>query len=297
MYLKDLIAKARSTLSYRYPEGEAREMVFRLLEHYAGTMRHTHILEPSYEVSDEKVAAVEEACTRLADGEPLQYVIGTASFYGRSFRVSPSVLIPRPETELLCRMAADTLKQTSGPVSVLDMCTGSGCIAWTMALECPGAEVHAVDISEDALEVARNQDFRQEMHDTGAKAPVFLQADVLGDPSESPFFSSVGGNKSFDLILSNPPYVMDREKALMRANVLEHEPHLALFVPDDDPLIFYRAVAAWACRLLAPKGTGIVEINEALGPQTVRVFLDSGFSYAEVAKDFSDRDRFVIFRR
>ena len=171
---------------------------------------------------------------------------------------------------------------------VLDLCTGSGCIAWTMALENPDAEVVAVDISDAALEVASSQDFSDELSRTGAKAPVFVKADVLADV---PFAGQ------FDIILSNPPYVMDTETALMRTNVLDHEPHLALFVSDDDPLIFYRAVARWASRLLSSSGFGIVEINEALGAETAQVFIDAGFPTAQVLQDFSGRDRFVHFSR
>ena len=312
MLLRTLINEARQTVSTSYPEGEASEMVFALFEHLLGTKRHTHIVEPSFDVPAESVRMVEAALERLAAGEPLQYVIGSASFYGRDFKVSPSVLIPRPETEISisghrgsqdmpppARGCLPSGRRGSGEplcpemdVRVLDMCTGSGCIAWTMALECPGAEVVAVDISDDALLVASSQDFTDEIRTTRAIAPTFIKADVLADiPSDDVFA------RGFDMILSNPPYVMDKEKALMRANVLEHEPHLALFVSDDDPLLFYRAVARWASALLAPDGIGLVEINEALGPETARIYLDAGFSSAEVLQDLSGRDRFVLFRR
>lgn len=291
MFLRALINEARQTVSGFYPEGEASEMVFALFEHLLGTRRHTHIVEPSYDVPAESVKLVEAALERLAAGEPLQYVIGSACFYGRDFKVSPSVLIPRPETEILCRTAIGSISGHKD-VRVLDLCTGSGCIAWTMALECPGAEVVAVDISDDALHVASSQDFVEEMKRTGAVAPTFLKADVLADVPSGDIFE-----RRFDMILSNPPYVMNKEKSLMRANVLEHEPHLALFVSDDDPLVFYRAVARWASALLSPDGTGLVEINEALGPETAQVYLDAGFRSTEVLQDFSGRDRFVSFRR
>ena len=303
-------------------------MVFALLEHILGTRRHTHIIEPAYEVPAEKVDDVLAAVARLAGGEPLQYVLGIACFYGRDFKVNPSVLIPRPETEILCRSAVDMLSgyrdsldphlpdgrhplagggmsceslcpDSTGQNSavgrktrVLDLCTGSGCIAWTMALENPGAEVVAVDISDDALAVASAQDFSEELSRTGAQAPAFVKADVLADmPADGPFA------EQFDVILSNPPYVMDKEKALMRTNVLDHEPHLALFVSDDDPLLFYRAVALWASCLLTSTGFGVVEINEALGVETAQVFIDAGFQTARVLQDFSGRDRFVQFSR
>ena len=291
MFLRALINEARQTVSGLYPEGEASEMVFALFEHLLGTRRHTHIVEPSYDVPAESVKLVEAALERLAAGEPLQYVIGSACFYGRDFKVSPSVLIPRPETEILCRTAVGSLCPEKD-VRVLDLCTGSGCIAWTMALECPGAEVVAVDISDDALLVASSQDFAEEIRTAGAIVPTFLKADVLAEVPCDEMFT-----RSFDMILSNPPYVMNKEKSLMRANVLEHEPHLALFVSDDDPLVFYRAVARWASALLSPDGTGLVEINEALGPETAQVYLDAGFRSTEVLQDFSGRDRFVSFRR
>lgn len=297
MLLKQLINKGIETISPLYPEREAKEMVFALLEHMLGTKRHTHIIEPSYEVGEDQISEVMKTFSRLAGGEPLQYVIGTACFYGRDFHVTPSVLIPRPETEILCRTA---LEHCASVPSVLDLCTGSGCIAWTMAMECPGAEVTAVDISDDALEVARNQTFAEDMARAGAVAPFFVKADVLAGPESFLTSDVLTGHDSsavFDLILSNPPYVMDKEKALMRPNVLEHEPHLALFVSDDDPLIFYRAIARWSATLLARRGTGIVEINEALGPETAEVFKDAGFIHTEILKDLADRDRFVLFRR
>ena len=138
---------------------------------------------------------------------------------------------------------------------VLDLCTGSGCIAWSVALSVPGTEVVGVDISEPALAVARSQDFARECKERKAKAPLFVCADVLD--TEQDF-----DHGTFDLILSNPPYITESEKDRMHRNVLEHEPHLALFVPDGDPLVFYRAVAAWSRRFLAEEGRGMAEINE-----------------------------------
>ena len=335
MLLKELIAIGVETVSSSYPEGEAKEMVYAFLEHHIGTKRHTHIVEPGYEVPEEQALQAVAAFERMASGEPMQYVTGVADFYGRQFRVTPDVLIPRPETELLCRevlsnstncqmlqwppptswapppsrgwqnaISASLATRTttndkccqnseSKPESarILDLCTGSGCIAWTLALEMPGAEVTAVDISDGALAVASSQDFAEEMACTGACAPVFVKADVLAGPCPESFFPQ------YDIIVSNPPYVMNKEKALMRTNVLDHEPHLALFVSDDDPLVFYRAVAKWALALLKPDGYGIVEINEALGPETAQVYIDAGFRDVEIIRDLSDRNRFVSFRR
>ena len=295
MLLKELIHQGIQTISQSYPETEAREMVFACLEHILGTRRHTHIVEPAYMVSEEGAASALEAFERMAGGEPLQYVTGQAFFYGRSFRVTPDTLIPRPETELLCRMAVDDMKspRRSAP-RILDMCTGSGCIAWILALELPSSEVVAVDLSDGALAVASAQDFSEEISLTGARAPKFFKADVLKSPIGS-LHEDLRG--PFDLMVSNPPYVMDSEKALMRSNVLDHEPHMALFVPDSDPLVFYRAVASWASLLLAPAGVGMVEINEALGEETAEVFRSAGFAEVRVEKDLYGKDRFVRFYR
>ena len=295
MLLKELISQGIQTISQSYPETEAREMVFACLEHILGTRRHTHIVEPEYQVPQEQEASVSAAFARMSAGEPLQYVTGQAFFYGRSFHVTPDTLIPRPETELLCRMAVDDMKiRSKTSPRILDMCTGSGCIAWTLALELPASEVKAVDLSDGALAVASAQDFSEEISLTGANAPEFSKADVLKSPLESGEESLRG---LFDLIVSNPPYVMDLEKALMRSNVLDHEPHMALFVPDADPLVFYRAVASWASMLLAPDGEGIVEINEALGEETAEVFRSAGFLGVKVEKDLYEKDRFVRFSR
>ena len=325
-------------------------MVFAYLEHQLGTKRHTHIIEPEYEVSDADASVAVSSFERMAAGEPLQYVTGLADFYGRQFRVTPDVLIPRPETELLCREvlsnrtncqmlqwppptswapppgrgwpnAISASLATRTPIdevngkeyqtpnsrseTILDLCTGSGCIAWTLALEMPGVEVTAVDISDGALGVASLQDFAEEIARTGAVPPVFVKADVLAGPDSishsgtlcHPERSAGSSLPQYDIIVSNPPYVMDKEKEFMRSNVLDHEPHLALFVSDDDPLVFYRAISQWALALLKPGGYGIVEINEALGPQTAGLFRDAGLRDVEIIRDLSDRDRFVSFRR
>ena len=272
MLLRELIGKGEDALSRLYPEREARQMVLSLLESLLGTMRYTHIVEPGYLVSDEDSEQVLDA------------------FYGRCFNVTPDVLIPRPETEILCRTALEKAVTMEHAPQVLDLCTGSGCIAWTMALECSGSHVTAVDISDRALSVASSQDFSEELHASGATVPEFVKADVLAG-------SLPGISAKYDIILSNPPYVTDSEKALMRKNVLDYEPAIALFVPDEDPLRFYRAVAAHAAELLSENGFGIVEINEAFGQETAEVFRKAGFPYAEVMEDFSSRDRFVYFRK
>ncbi len=320
MLLKDLINEGTLTISSLYPEKEAREMVLSYLENCPAKLPRTlRLFEPDYNVFDEVVEYSRAAFERMAAGEPLQYVTGTAYFYGRQFRVTPDVLIPRPETELLCREVYDFwglmrfinsndpdpidellqgFKYPSVKSKVLDLCTGSGCIAWTLVLENSGAEVVAVDISDGALAVARSQNYMEHISRRKAVIPRFVKADVLAGPDVAglPVLNDTEA-ESFDVLVSNPPYVMDSEKALMRPNVLDHEPHLALFVPDSDPLIFYRAIAGWARFYLKPGGFCIVEINEALGPETAGLYRSAGFSDVRVVKDLNDKDRFVSFRK
>ena len=319
MLLKDIIYKGIETVSTLYPEGEAREMVFAYMEDVFGLKRYAHILEPDMVLEEGAVQKAMSGFSRMAAGEPLQYVTGTAHFYGRRFRVTPDVLIPRQETESLCNYLCggkglcpnggeDMPPPARGCLSVaktgvfgtigynpviLDLCTGSGCIAWTLAFEIPGSHVTAVDISDGALSVATSQDFSEEMASTGAVSPQFIKADVLQGPENC---KEICG-RQFDIIVSNPPYVMDSEKALMRTNVLDHEPHLALFVPDEDPLKFYKAIALWALALLKAGGTGIVEINEALGKETAQVFVEAGLKDVEILKDLHEKDRFVRFKK
>lgn len=290
MLLRELIRNAEDTLRQVYPEREARQMVFSLLEHHLGTKPHTHIIEPQYQVSEDDFAVVMKSLGRLAAEEPLQYVINQAWFYGRAFRVTPDVLIPRPETELLCREALDEVRRRGfgDNVSVLDLCTGSGCIAWTMALELPASRVFAADISEAALEVASSQGLSE-------AGPEFFKADVLREDLGRQIADvGAGVPEKFDIILSNPPYVRESEKALMRHNVLDWEPSLALFVPDSDPLKFYRALSRHASALLSDNGFGIVEINEAFGEETAELFTGAGFR-CTIIPDLSGRPRHIKF--
>lgn len=311
MLLADVIRQGTEALAALYPEPEARSMMLLLCEERLGVSRHAYLTEPALEVPAGCLAG---DLARLRNGEPIQYILGFADFYGRRFNVSPAVLIPRPETEFLCHTILSgkravpsagtpsgerayslvSVNETEGvptapgsgaasPVHIIDLCTGSGCIAWTLAAEIPGAEVTGVDISPEALTVARGQQVA--CH----RAPSFVQADILADPPASL------PEASFDLLTANPPYVMDRERAAMRPNVLEHEPALALFVPDEDPLVFYRAVARWARTLLRPGGWGYAEINALLGPETAAVFRDAGFSGVSLLQDLGGASRFVRF--
>ena len=249
MLLVDFLKKGITALEPLYPTAEARSIVLMLCEALIGTKSYTHIVDPQYQIDKKGEQPLAEAMVRLQAGEPIQYVMGKTEFCGRSFHVTPDVLIPRPETELLVREAVKLADMTrrmripfgksAEPVRVLDLCTGSGNIAWSVALAVPGARVVGVDISEKALEVARGQNFSQELKSKGALAPTFVAADVLDTEQEFNY-----GN--FDLILSNPPYIMEKERPLLRRNVVDYEPASALFVPDDDPLLFYRAIARWS---------------------------------------------------
>lgn len=279
MLLKDFVRESSESLSAFYPYDEARKLVLMLAESRLGVKSYTHIIEPGTAVPYESEAILSDDMRRLLNGEPLQYVLGEADFYGRKFRVAPGVLIPRPETEMLVQEA---LKHVHYGSEVLDLCTGSGCIAWTVAIERPGARVKAVDVSETALEIAESQPY-----DNG---PSFIRADILAEPDPALF-------GTIDVLLSNPPYIMESEKALMRKNVLEYEPELALFVPDSNPLVFYRAIAVWAEKLLVPGGYAIVEINEKLGPETFSLFKDALFIDVEIIKDFFGKNRFVVFSK
>ena len=300
MLLVDFLKEGTQALESLYPAAEARNLVLMLCEELIGTQSYTHIVEPQYEVDKKGEAALEAGLERLKKGEPVQYVTGVCEFCGRKFHVTPDVLIPRPETEVLVREAvkrADRIRRmrspygkSAEPVRVLDLCTGSGCIAWSVALEVPGVQVVGVDISEGALNVAQGQDFTAELKNTGALPPVFVKADVLDTAQEFSY-------GPFDLILSNPPYIMEKEKALMRSNVLDYEPEQALFVPDENPLLFYRAIAAWSQRFFSAEGTGISEINEELGADTQAVFTSAGFQDVEQVKDFFDKTRFIFYKK
>lgn len=282
MLLSTFIRESIALLEQSYPSPEARGMILILCEERLGVRNYTHIVEPQTVIPDGKLEGLGKDVGRLVAGEPLQYVLGYSDFYGRRFKVTPSVLIPRPETEMLVKEALKVAGSMVSPVRVLDLCTGSGCIAWSIKKEIPYSEVCAVDISSDALDVARAQ--------FDGPSPDFVLADVLEGPCEF-------DRGQFNLVLSNPPYIMDREKESMRANVLDHEPHLALFVPDDDALVFYRALVLWLDAVMAPDGTAIFEINESLGRETRAVFVDSGYKNTSIIKDYFGKDRFLIVKK
>lgn len=300
MLLAEFVKAGTKALESLYPQKEARSIVLMLCEEVLGTENYTHIVEPEFKIDDKKLPELEAAMERLKKMEPVQYVLGHTEFYGRTFKVDPAVLIPRPETELLCRdaiklgMRVYRMRSPYGknaePVRILDLCTGSGCIAWTMALSIPGSRVTAVDISDAALEMAAGQDFASELKSKETFKPEFIKADVLDSEQEI----ELG---PFDMVLSNPPYIMESEKEDMRRNVLEYEPESALFVPDDDPLLFYRAIARWSQRFMSPDGVGLSEVNESLARQTETVFKAAGYAHTEIVRDLSDKNRYIIYHK
>ena len=300
MLLAEFVKAGTKALESLYPQKEARSIVLMLCEEVLGTENYTHIVEPEFKIDDKKLPELEAAMERLKKMEPVQYVLGHTEFYGRTFKVDPAVQIPRPETELLCRdaiklgMRVYRMRSPYGknaePVRILDLCTCSGRIAWTMALSIPGSRVTAVDISDAALEVAAGQDFASELKSKETFRPEFIKADVLDSEQEI----ELG---PFDMVLSNPPYIMESEKEDMRRNVLEYEPESALFVPDDDPLLFYRAIARWSQRFMSPNGVGLSEVNESLARQTETVFKAAGYAHTEIVRDLSDKNRYIIYHK
>ena len=280
---RELIA----ALTPLHGEGEARAIVRMVMEERFGLSQTDLLLGKGTTLSADDRKDFEKIAHRLCSGEPVQYVLGYTEFFGHRFRVTPDVLIPRPETEELVQYAIDEL---CAPVSKLfDLCTGSGCIAISLALAFPSAYVRGIDISESALAIAR-----ENAAALGASNVEFVQQDLLSPLS---FAAGEGADsQSIDLVISNPPYVRSSEAGEIAETVLKHEPHLALFVPDADPLRFYRAIAAVALRLLRTGGLVLAEINSALAVETCRLFVDAGFLDVSVRDDQYGRPRMLKAR-
>ena len=271
-----------------YPATEAQAVVRMLLEELAGLSLADIYAGGIDRLDDAQRQQIERAMARLEEGEPIQYVLGRACFCGRSFAVAPGVLIPRPETEELCRLIMNT--HPSESLNILDIGTGSGCIAITLALEMPDAEVEAVDISPEALAIAEANAAR-----LGAKVS-FHQYDILSEDSP-PLGRGRGwvapATPKYDIIVSNPPYICERERADMERNVLDYEPHTALFVPDDDPLLFYRAIGQKALTMLVPGGILCFEINPLYCDQLIELLRSQGYCEVEAVSDSFGKRRFV----
>ena len=266
-------------LAEKFPKREAEQLMRILLEDLFGIDWNQQLMSPDLRIDEHQHYQLSEAVKRLLAGEPVQFVTGIARFNDLLLKVSPAVLIPRPETEELVQKISTSLPKEK-TIRIWDIGTGSGCIAIALAKQFPHAEVIAFDVSGDALQIAK-----ENAESNGAKV-TFVQDDVLNPPSD--YF-----NQPVDLVVSNPPYVCDSERASMEANVLDWEPEKALFVPDDDPLQFYRQILALAKKQLNPDGQVWFEINERMGEEMLSLCHKIGFSNAEVLEDFAGKSRFV----
>lgn len=264
------------SLTPLYAAGEAQAVARTVLEMQFGLTLTDIVCGKVNELSADKEMSLHKIFVRLRQGEPVQYVLGRAEFCGLEFSVSPAVLIPRPETARLVDLAAARI---SGPKRMLDVGTGSGCIAISLALRCTAATVEAWDISTDALSVAADNAQR-----LGARV-TFAQRNALNPPADSAVW---------DVIVSNPPYVAESERKDMEPLVLDHEPQLALFVPDDDALRFYRAISRYAAVALRPGGSLLFEINPRFANDTARLMRDCGFSNVEIIDDDYGKRRFAV---
>ena len=269
------------SLTPLYDAGEAQAIVRTVLDVEYGMTLTDIICGKVNELSSDEERNLEEIITRLQNGEPVQYVLGEADFAGRTFHVEPGVLIPRPETAELCQwieeevssLKADKRKQ------ILDICTGSGCIAITLGLNIPNSEVTGWDISEDALRIAQGN-----VEMLKARNVRIEYQDALMLPKAA---------KTADIIVSNPPYICEKEKADMEKNVLEHEPSIALFVPDEDPLKFYRAIAEYASSALKSEGALYFEINPIYEKETREMLEELGFKDIETKEDAFGKKRMM----
>lgn len=269
-----------TALSSIYDEQEIESFFYLLLESYQGKKRIDLALNPDMEMDALQLIQWESALSELLNQKPIQYIIGATEFYGLPFMVNENTLIPRPETEELVEwIVAESRNSATGSLKILDIGTGSGCIAISLAKNLPNAEVFALDVSEKALAVAKKN------ADTNKVKVNFIQANILK------INDLVELSNHFDIIVSNPPYVRHLEKAEIKPNVLEYEPHLALFVEDTDALLFYRKIAELAKENLAEKGKLFFEINQYLGKETLQLLEKFGFNSTELKKDIYGNDR------
>ena len=266
-----------------YDKDEANAMILILLEHYFNIDRVKMALEPQLRLSESEMLTFHFAVKDLLKNKPIQYIIGETEFCDLKFKVNESTLIPRPETsELVTKIIESQKPKAKSQKSILDIGTGSGCIAISLAKHIPNCKVYALDISEKALETAKTNAINNNVDAT------FIHDDIL----------SLKNNieTKFDIIVSNPPYVRELEKAEMRDNVLNWEPHTALFVSDNDPLIFYRNILVFAKTHLEKNGEVWFEINEYLGKEMTSLCKEMGFSDVEIYKDFRGRERICSVR-
>jgi len=265
----------QSELNSLYPTTEIESFYNILAEHKLGMTRIDRALQPQFSLSPEEITFFKEALHALSKATPVQHITGKTSFYGLPFIVNKNVLIPRPETEELVDWILEDIKKTA-EIKIIDIGTGSGCIAISLAKNLPNATIWALDFSKTALETAKKN-----AHKNGVKIH-FLQQDILAT------------NKlleNFDIVVSNPPYIRALEKKEMNNNVLDYEPHSALFVEDNNALVFYKKITALAAQSLNKNGKLFFEINQYLGKETLEMLNANDFSKNELRQDIFGNDR------
>ncbi|TXE07658.1 peptide chain release factor N(5)-glutamine methyltransferase [Gelidibacter salicanalis] len=284
MLLKTLREHFYTSLEQDYPETEIQTFFNILADCFLKLKGFEIPLHLYASISGKKVEKFDQAIKRLKKQEPIQYITGATEFYGLPFKVNEHTLIPRPETEELVQRVIEATADTD-VISILDIGTGTGCIAISLAKNKPDASVYAIDVSKKALAVAKINAKLNEVN------PAFRELDILNwqDAAETLDFEP----KTFDVIVSNPPYVRELEKAHMSANVLKHEPALALYVEDADPLIFYSAITNFATTYLKENGCLFFEINQYLGAEMMELLENSGFESVSLQKDIFGNDRMV----
>jgi release factor glutamine methyltransferase len=283
--MKAGIASIRKELAGIYSAGEIESFIFLIFERLKGFTRTQFLLAREETLSPEEMLMIGQIVARLKNHEPIQYILGETEFYGLSFYSVPGVLIPRPETEELVQWIIQE-NHLAAP-AILDIGTGTGCIAISLAKNCPHATVLACDISPICMETAQRNTRLNSVNVS------VIEYDILKSSPEYPF-------PELDVIVSNPPYVRETEKLVMEKNVLEFEPGLALFVPDDEPLLFYEPIADFAILHLKAGGRLYFEINEAFGNACSEMLQEKGFSGIELKKDINGKDRMIgamLFRR
>jgi len=273
-----LYSEVAHQLKNIYPSQEIQSLQRLIFEKKLGLTLPKIYLNPTLPIKTEEAEEILKIVSLLKLQKPIQYILGEADFFGLIFKVTPDVLIPRQETEELVDWILKTTSNTTP--SILDIGTGSGCIAISLAVNLKFAHISAIDISAGALDIARDNAILNNV------SVDFFSADIL-EPS------SIISNQPFDIIVSNPPYVRDSERVQMNTNVLDHEPHTALFVSNTDPLIFYRTIAQRSRKLLNKKGLVFCEINEALGNETTQLFISHGYNNVELKKDLNGKNRMI----
>ncbi len=281
--VRDIIGLFHEELDGMYGSGEVRMFIDMLFEAFLGWDKVRLLTSKEHTVDQSDLLRFHWALEDLLKYRPIQHIIGHVDFCGCRIAVGPEVLIPRPETEEIVNWIVNNLNPQPSALNILDLCTGSGCIAIALKKAFPGAEVTALDVSSAALEMAR-----QNARGNGTTIN-FIQANLLDPAFRLP-------SPTFHLIVSNPPYVMESERAQMQRNVLDYDPSLALFVPDDDPLCFYQAIALTAQKSLSDDGLLILEINESLAGETCNLLHKHGFS-PTLHIDFRGKSRFISAKR